>query len=656
MSPIRRHTRTCSSEAHPEFSRKGLQATARRKRPLVLLALLCALASGGPLRAEEVCLGPSEVLLNGLFTALEAVPSAVFAGQSDHLVSIDTAQSLTLGRLDIGSVINQIEIQGDVAFLAAGNGGLVTVDISSPESLTLLGRVSTGGAASRLAVEGNRAYVLNRFVTGVDDVRVFDISTPDLPTEIGSFSRGSRDLQVVGTTAYVLSTSGFRILDVSDLSSISEIGHWPAGISSPLVGLLVQGDRAYVGVDPGVVALDISDPTTPQEIGRQAQLFGPSHFAALGDRLYVGTTGNYHVLDTASLPDLPIVTRGETLDATGVSGMSILGDVLYLSGLHVRGLDISNPDEIPEVSFFAAPLGRTPVVLGETLYLVFDRLLAFDLGAPGGPRFLNAERDLGQVFLDVQGTRAVSVKFAQTGFSVLTVLEFVPETGEATVLGSSLFPATSRPQDIEIAGTVAYVADNFELTILDFSDPQDIRVLSSTSLSASSFDLEIEDGLLFVEGPLGRVETYDVSNPSAPVEIGPGYEPAGVVRAVVARGDALFLGTALGVELVDYSDASAPLQRNLFATDDPVRHLSAEGTRLFASSGENLSVYDISDPLNPILLLSETTAGDRWGFVRVFDQRVLASKNSGLRLFATCSIFGDDFESGGTSLWSASSP
>jgi hypothetical protein len=123
-------------------------------------------------------------------------------------------------------------------------------------------------------------------------IRLFDISNPATPREIGFFRTGGRGVHrfwfADGQYAYLPTwMDGYtgrilQIVDVSDPTSPHEVGRWwipgtwaaggeqltaPEGDEWIVHGPVVDGDRAYVGLwDAGWAILDISDKSRPRTI------------------------------------------------------------------------------------------------------------------------------------------------------------------------------------------------------------------------------------------------------------------------------------------------------------------------------------------------------------------------------------------------------
>ena len=157
---------------------------------------------------------------------------------------------------------HDVEVAGDLAF-TVGGGGLFIIDVSDATSPITLGRVSTPGPGRDVEVIGNLAYVAD----GDRGLQIVDISDLYAPVRLGSHETPdyTYDVEVVGDRVYMIDRSeGLRIIDVSDPTAPVEIG-----TSRPLRSgrdVEIVGDLAYV-LGPGVHVFDVSDPTAPRELG-----------------------------------------------------------------------------------------------------------------------------------------------------------------------------------------------------------------------------------------------------------------------------------------------------------------------------------------------------------------------------------------------------
>ncbi|KPK75981.1 MAG: hypothetical protein AMJ79_08845 [Phycisphaerae bacterium SM23_30] len=166
--------------------------------------------------------------------------------------------------------VEEIKIVGNLAYLA--HGWLTIVDVSDPNNLVRLCSCNEHGpyttAFIGLDVSGKCAFMADHW----QGLRNFDVSGPCPPIELGSISFPSyeHDVEVQGTTAYVISSAWDSLLasvDVSDPNIPTEISRISLTAFPRKIALSNCNKYAYVasdeqpeeGEDGGLFIIDITD-------------------------------------------------------------------------------------------------------------------------------------------------------------------------------------------------------------------------------------------------------------------------------------------------------------------------------------------------------------------------------------------------------------
>jgi hypothetical protein len=205
---------------------------------------------------------------------LAAADGYVFVGGGDFIV-VDATNpeqphvEATVSMLGTGI----IGVSGQYAYLADGYpAGVRVFDVSVPSSPTEVGFLPDLYSITSIVVAGQYAYVpwYDSFGTPPGGLKVIDVSTPSAP-----FVAGSVDFpdDWVGRAAvyrdyvYVVALDGLRIIDVSTPTVPVEVGFvsmpcfWPEEIA-------VAGSSAWVACwDAGLRVMDLRDPESPVEVG-----------------------------------------------------------------------------------------------------------------------------------------------------------------------------------------------------------------------------------------------------------------------------------------------------------------------------------------------------------------------------------------------------
>lgn len=138
-------------------------------------------------------------------------------------------------------------------------------------------------------------------------LRVLDVTSPDSPTELSAYhaecltERGSRlsspvsGVVIDGGRAYLkVDPVGLHILDVSDPVHPSLVGS--GSVPSPGVWAMAVGSRYvyFTDIVRGVHVLDVADPASPRVVGFYRS--GPAGVAVVGEHLVVAEPGALLVL------------------------------------------------------------------------------------------------------------------------------------------------------------------------------------------------------------------------------------------------------------------------------------------------------------------------------------------------------------------------
>jgi hypothetical protein len=164
-------------------------------------------------------------------------------------------------------------VDGDHAYVADYNGGVLIFDVSDPATPLEVARIGFDdpamGAVLDIDVAGDHAYVAAD--TGL---RILDVSDPSQAFEVGRFDTNDvlgeipQDIHVVGPVAYMpVWTSGMLVMDVSSPDDPLPLA--AVATSYAIYKVATDGDTAYLaeGVE-GVRVLDIGNPATPGELDR----------------------------------------------------------------------------------------------------------------------------------------------------------------------------------------------------------------------------------------------------------------------------------------------------------------------------------------------------------------------------------------------------
>ncbi|MDP2695663.1 MAG: hypothetical protein Q8O87_00215 [bacterium] len=253
-------------------------------------------------------------------------------------------------------------VQGRYAYVitavdASGNEFRI-FDVTNPGAPVEVGSANLGEAGNTIYVSGRYAYI-GRDNAGGSEFQIWDISNPSLPVEIGGVETGSphpQDIYVSGRYAYVVlnDTSGntFRIYDVSNPTNPFEVGGLAIASGSGGKSVDIAGRYAFVGVntpDDGkeIRVIDISNPTSPLEIGSIDAGANVQGQYVSGRYSYVLTNSALRIYDISN----PAAISSLSTTTMGVSGsLYVSGRYAYAVGNNGSGddfvvIDVANPNQ-----------------------------------------------------------------------------------------------------------------------------------------------------------------------------------------------------------------------------------------------------------------------------------------------------------------------
>lgn len=172
--------------------------------------------------------------------------------------------------------VRGISVVGQYAFLTTGvnaNARLTVVDVSNEAAPIIIASIQPD--ATFIRSTSNVIWGQYLVANGGAHLHILDISDPYNPTYVSGFTTGdnrttgSRDVKVIGSTAYMTTTSGhLTTIDISDPTTMVLLGSTDNANETELSGawgLAVDGRFAYIACEDtdAVSIVDVADTTNP---------------------------------------------------------------------------------------------------------------------------------------------------------------------------------------------------------------------------------------------------------------------------------------------------------------------------------------------------------------------------------------------------------
>lgn len=512
------------------------------------------------------------------------VTVAGFTGTSTGTVR--AFSPVSLGSLQIPGYANNVDVNGNFAYVAAGVNGLVIVGVSNPSAPEIVGTLDTPGNANDVRVVGNLAYVAD----GPAGLQIIDVTDPTAPRLRGSLhtSGEANDVIISGTLAFVAGgPSGLQIINVSDPAAPTLVRTVATPGTARGVDVSASGSIVVVVEDdqPGLQVIDVADPANASIVGAVSLVDPdpsvdkrPTDVSLGGGYAYVAAyTGGMSIVDVRQ-PTAPVVIGGLPGSFPGgfvprdvqIAGKyAIFAEQLFANAV-APIVDVSTPStpQFRAVLDFGQDYAGTGIAVsgpfvywtgqsfvvgsengttGNTRLFIGQYLVQEDLGgvsptvtltAPaGGSTFLEGES------LTVRATATDDVAVAQVAFTVTGLDTFVdtsepfqftftiPQGTTSLVLGAT---ATDLGGNTGVATSVQVnVAPDPLTTVIG-------RVLDEAGLPLTGVNVSV----LAHTGVTGSDGTFTITGV-------PTVKPFLVVSATLTRGSTVLTG---------YSAATAPVR------------------------------------------------------------------------------------------------
>lgn len=177
-------------------------------------------------------------------------------------VEVDEFEPVAVSAISIPGYANNVDVQGDIAYVAAGGSGLQIVNVADRTNPSIISAIDTSGTAIDVKVRGEYVYIADGS-GGLIVVNVSDELAPTVVQEI-STSGFAKDLSLHDDYIYIASDIGLEIFSIADPNNVIPVGENDA--LSKAKGVATDGDLLALINDNALAVFDITDRTAPLRI------------------------------------------------------------------------------------------------------------------------------------------------------------------------------------------------------------------------------------------------------------------------------------------------------------------------------------------------------------------------------------------------------
>lgn len=536
----------------------------------------------------------------GTMSALDVGNGVAYVGAGPRLLAVDVsdpANPTLLGRSDVlTDIVQDVAVVDGVAYLAAGRGGVVAIDVTDPAAL----RPVSGGpnyagdsppSAVNVAALAPWLFVVDVNRTdGETSLLRFDVSEAGNPVLLEATPLQTNDSVVVGDGQLAVVGNGrLRLLDPANPATV--LGTASLSSGSYTSSAVLQSGRALVaevGGPNGVEVFDISDPANVTAVGDlvEMDLFIPSRIAANESALFTaGTFGEFgYCSSTISIIDISAAAPQHlhNFDPSNcTNAIDVAGDTLYVAGRSsLQIYDVAEPASPALLAAFSHPDGFQSVdaanAQGDVVHLLTNDGSGYDLHT-----------------LEVNGDTAVSRNVSET------------------VSDRSLL-------DLLISGdTLIAPVWMGNLITFDVSDPAAPRLLYAAGdddpILGDFYTMALDGNVLYtpiIDGEMvGGIGVIDLSDPARPQILSTVAVEQPQVLSIAHDGEWLYVLTQYETNQVHAIDVSDPTALTHVAS---LTLPMGAGSKLFFAGGrlyaacdgwncQQLFAIDVADPENMVV-------------------------------------------------------
>ncbi len=449
--------------------------------------------------------------------------------------------------IDRSTKVKDISVNGGYAFFADSLNGLYIVNVNDPSAPYFEGTINTEYGATDIFIDSEYAYIISYAGWANSAFEIFDIGDPANPELTGNLLSGLSsytDIWVLDDYAYITNSwemFSMAIYDVSDPYNptyVTSFDNWGWGAMS----ISISGHIAFLGsYRPfSLTCVNISNPEIPQNRGHYAAIGNTKDvfirdsiaFVAAGDRSLVAID-----LSDPATPEI----IGDCNAYGSIIKVFVEGNFAFSVNSYygMQIFDVSNPDDIQEISRYLSSVTKSVCIDNDYAYLVnYDSgLQIIDVYDPANPVLIGSYDQYATNYYDVIVRN--NYAYLSCGFNIGFRIVDVSDPADPFLVGSYDVPGSVRA--IDVSGDIACAAaGQAGLLVMDIAQPNTPVLISQYDTDGFAIDIVVSGNYAYMADTLFGLYVFDFSDPESPVLVD-GYDTPGSIKNIFVDGEYIYV-------------------------------------------------------------------------------------------------------------------
>ncbi|MCB9177134.1 MAG: hypothetical protein H6648_08235 [Caldilineae bacterium] len=474
---------------------------------------------------------------------------------------------------------------------------LLVLDLREPGQPILQAEDESRGAASGLALRGDRGYIAQPgglVVVDLGQAGVLpEIQRVELPQPV-------RDMLLSDDVAVVSGNRSNGIM-VVDLGGVSARLMTTLGLPHEAHAISLSGTHLFASESGKISTVDIAQPESPRLLGT---FDTPTEVNGVIEAIDIAAGSGYvsvvdefmgYSLFDASDPEA-LVRTGRyqaftTANAVALGRDGLLGVQDFRSGLHM--LDTEDSDGVQWLTLAGFARGDHVAIRGDQALVTGSKLHIVDIGNPLFPSLLGSADLGGNGPTDLVFDSNLALVTHSAGLSIFDL------TNPADPRREALVPLSGGGVSVALVGTKAFLTTgSAELAVLDIQNPGTPVLQTQLRLPSRGVDIESEAGVIYIALRSHGWISFDVSVPAAPQLLWQEEVPDDALALAIQSGEMIVAGAGGQLEWFDLSDPIQPTHVDTWIGQGYFEDVILSNEKAFVSGGPSgLWIYRLGQLL-----------------------------------------------------------